>query len=142
MISQENELALTHETPPLTHRNNRTGYVLLVEDDRALRRYLEVVLDRAGYEVIVAGDGLEAIKAAVNTKIDVVITDAVMPNLDGNELCRFFRSSPKLSHIPIVLLSALERKDDPGHARIDAFLAKPVSPDDLLKCLEGLTGEK
>ena len=138
MISQEKELTLTPEAPPVRKIKKRRARVLLAEDDRALRRYLEVVLGRAGYEVISAGDGLEAIKSAVSVDIDLVVTDAVMPNLDGNELCRFFRSSPRLSHIPIVLLSALERREDLEADAIDAFLSKPVSPDDLLKCINAL----
>src|SRR5215210_7887413 len=70
--------------------------ILLAEDDRALRRFLEVVLERAGYEVIPASDGLEAMKVALSTRIDIVITDAMMPNLSGHELCRFLRNSQTL----------------------------------------------
>src|ERR1051325_2583678 len=57
--------------------------VLLVEDDPALRRYLEVVLQRAGYEVASAGDGLEAMKVLLAAHVDVIVTDALMPNLDA-----------------------------------------------------------
>ena len=64
--------------------------VLLVEDDPALRRYLEVVLERNGYAVVSAGDGLEAMKFLLTSRVDVIVTDAFMPNLDGYELCRFF----------------------------------------------------
>ena len=118
---------------------NKTARLLLVEDDKALRRYLEVTLERAGYEVVSAGDGLEAMKLALSTSVDLVITDAMMPNLSGHELCRFLRNSPKLSHIPIVLLSGLERKDagsDSGLA--DAFLPKPVAAEKLRECVAGL----
>ncbi|HJU92724.1 MAG TPA: response regulator [Pyrinomonadaceae bacterium] len=107
--------------------------VLLVEDDPALRRYLEIVLQRAGYEVFTAGDGLEAMKFLLSVGVDVVVTDALMPNLDGYELCRFVRSSEHLSHLPIILLSALDPKNSTDEAeQVDAFLAKPVSPEDLL----------
>jgi len=107
--------------------------VLLVEDDPALRRYLEIVLQRAGYEVVSAADGLEAIKFLLGDRVDVVITDALMPNLDGYELCRFVRSSEHLAHLPIILLSALDPKNSTDEAeQVDAFLAKPVSPEDLL----------
>ena len=110
--------------------------VLLVEDDPALRRYLEIVLQRAGYEVVTAGDGLEAIKFLLSDKVDVVITDALMPNLDGYELCRFVRSSEHLSHVPIILLSALDPKNTTDESeQVNAFLAKPVSPEDLLSCI-------
>lgn len=107
--------------------------VLLVEDDPALRRYLQVVLQRAGYEVVTAADGLEAMKFLLTADVDVVITDAVMPNLDGYELCRFMRSSKHLSQLPIILLSALDPRDAVNESeQADIFLAKPVSPEDLL----------
>ena len=113
--------------------------VLLVEDDKALRRYLEVTLSRAGYEVLSAGDGLEAMKTALSMPVDLVITDAMMPNLSGHELCRFLRNSPQLSHIPIVLLSGMETKDAGSDAGLaDAFLAKPVAAEKLLECVAGL----
>src|SRR5712691_11694283 len=82
--------------------------VLLFEDDRSVRRYLEVTLQRSGYEVITAGDGLEAMKLALSSPVDVVVTDAVMPNMGGQELARFFRSNAKLSKLPIVLLTGQE----------------------------------
>jgi len=107
--------------------------VLLVEDDPALRRYLEVVLERAGYAVVSAGDGLEAMKFLLSTHVDVIVTDALMPNLDGYELCRFVRNSQHLAHLPIILLSALDPKNTTDESeQVNAFLAKPVSPEDLL----------
>lgn len=107
--------------------------VLLVEDDPALRRYLEVVLQRAGYVVMTAGDGLEAMKVLLTLQVDVIVTDALMPNLDGYELCRFVRSSDHLAHLPIILLSALDPKNSTDESeQVNAFLAKPVSAEDLL----------
>ena len=110
--------------------------VLLAEDDNALRRFLEVVLERAGYKVESAADGLEAMKILLSKRVDIVITDAVMPNVNGNQLCRFIRSSEPLANVPIVLLSALDRKNAGTEAeQANAFLAKPVSPEDLLQTL-------
>ena len=117
--------------------------VLLVEDDPALRRYLEIVLQRAGYEVLTAGDGLEAMKFLLSDSVDVVVTDALMPNLDGYELCRFVRSSEHLAHLPIILLSALDPKNSTDEAeQVDAFLAKPVSPEDLLNRITEVSHKK
>lgn len=122
--------------PPETGRQIR---VLLAEDDRALRRFLEVVLERAGYKVIPATDGLEAMKVALSTPIDIVVTDAMMPNLSGHEFCRFLRNSQTLSHIPVILLSALERKETNQNVeQVDAFLSKPVSGERLVECIEKL----
>jgi CheY-like chemotaxis protein len=113
--------------------------VLLAEDDNALRRYLQITLERAGYEVIPAADGLEAMKLVLTTPVDIVITDAMMPNLSGHEFCRFLRNNPKLSDIPVLLLSGLERKTaSPEEAQADAFLSKPVRAQVLVDCVAGL----
>ena len=113
--------------------------VLLVEDDPALRRYLEIDLQRAGYGVVSAGDGLEAMKFLLSDSVDVVVTDALMPNLDGYELCRFVRNSQHLTHLPIILLSALDPRNTTDESeQVNAFLAKPVSPEDLLTCIAEL----
>lgn len=118
---------------PVAQLPGEAECVLLVEDDPALRRYLEVVLERAGYAVISAGDGLEAMKVLLSAGVDVIVTDALMPHLDGYELCRFVRNSEHLSHLPIILLSALDPKNSTDESeQVDAFLSKPVSPEDLL----------
>lgn len=119
----------------------RQPCVLLVEDDRSVRRYLEVTLQRSGYTVVTAADGLEAMKLALSSQIDVVVTDAVMPHLNGQELARFLRSNKKLSHLPIVLLTGQENKEAVSDEKlIDAFLYKPVRAEELKNCLTGLLG--
>jgi CheY-like chemotaxis protein len=123
--------------PPVSARK-RT--VLLVEDDAAVRRYLEVILRRANYEVVSASNGLEAIKAALSSKIDAVVTDALMPYLSGHELCRYLRARPELNGLPILLLSGLEPNnaapETSEHA--DAHLTKPVRPEVFTDCLARL----
>ena len=114
--------------------------VLLVEDDRSVRRYLEVTLQRSGYRVITAGDGLEAMKLALSNEIDVVVTDAIMPHLSGQELARFLRSNAKVSGLPIILLTGQENKEAAAASEnlIDAFLYKPVKATELTSCLAGV----
>jgi DNA-binding response OmpR family regulator len=130
------------ETNKAENRNQHC--VLLVEDDRAARRYLEIALHRSGYEVITANDGLEAMKLALSSRIDVVITDAVMPNLSGQELARFMRNNPKLDQIPIVLLTGQpNKKGSPvTDESIDALLTKPVKAGELASCLRALLRKK
>lgn len=127
-------------SPTATNNDFLKPCVLLVEDDRSVRRYLEVTLQRSGYEVITASDGLEGMKLALSSKIDAVITDAIMPHLSGPQLARFLRDNPKLAHIPIVLLTGQENR--PAAAApdesIDAFLYKPVKADELTSCLAKL----
>ncbi len=137
----ENEIAPPESLRVATRgdlHDNRAR-VLLVEDDNALRRYVEVTLQRAGYEVLSAADGLEAMKLALTSAVDLVITDAMMPNLSGHELCRFLRNSPQLSRIPIIFLSGMERKESSEEEEYaDAVFSKPVSAEDLTECVAEL----
>jgi len=97
------------------------------------------VLLRAGYEVTTAADGLEAMKAVMSSGFDAVITDAVMPHLGGHELCRFIRRHPKLSSVPVIILSALESTNTATEEEeANARLLKPVRPDELSACIAKL----
>ena len=117
--------------------------VLLVEDDRSARRYLEVMLQRSGYKVLTAADGLEGLKLALSSEVDIVVTDAVMPNLGGAELARFIRKNEKVSQLPIILLTGQENKSTGLNENlIDAFLNKPVKAEELKNCIEGLLSQK
>ena len=140
---QDNISSPDPDAKSASDQSDKQTSVLLAEDDRALRRFLQVVLERAGYKVVPAADGLEAMKLVLSTPVNVVVTDAMMPNLSGHEFCRFLRNSPALADLPIILLSALERKDANHNAeQADAFLAKPVSGEKLVECIERLLARK
>jgi two-component system chemotaxis sensor kinase CheA len=110
--------------------------ILLADDDAALRRLLEVVLKRAGYDVITAEDGLDAIQKASTNAFDIVIADAMMPNLSGYELCRIFRSHPEWQKIPLILLSGLESVEN---VDADAHVVKTAHlQEELLNTISGL----
>jgi DNA-binding response OmpR family regulator len=126
----------SRQAAPETHAPRQT--ILLVEDDRSLRRYLEVVLQKAGYTVVTAGDGLEAMKVALTTPLNAVVTDAIMPHLGGHELCRFLRRQSRLSHLPVILLSGLESAAPPAEDAANIYMTKPVDPHELINCLERL----
>lgn len=122
------------------HAQAGAGAVLVVEDDATLRRYLEITLRRAGFAVLAAEDGLEALKLAHSAKISAVVTDAVMPRLNGHELCRYLRASEDYARTPLIMLSGIARDDaksaDCPHA--DAQLTKPVRAEELIGCLKRL----
>lgn len=137
---REEELEISS---PVSQLPEQDQCVLLVEDDPALRRYLEVVLQRAGYTVLSAGDGLEGMKVLLSNGVDVIVTDALMPNLDGYELCRFVRNSEHLAHLPVILLSALDPKNSTDESeQVDAFLSKPVSPEVLIQRITEVSHKK
>ena len=99
--------------------------VLLAEDDSSIRRFIEVILQRAEYEVLPAEDGLEAMKLALSNEIDAVVADAMMPNLGGYDLCRMLRQNPKFKNIPFVILSGMEQEQFANdEVQADAYLMK------------------
>ncbi len=110
--------------PPKKLSNRKK--ILLVEDDDSMRRFLEIVLQRAAYDVVLAEDGLAAMEVAFDNDIDAVVSDAVMPNLTGHDLCRILRRHPQMKNIPFVILSGLEQEDSEisEDYRADAYLLK------------------
>jgi CheY-like chemotaxis protein len=133
MISTDDSKLLPSRPVQSSIAGRKSKCALLVEDDRSLRRLLEIILERAKYDYVSAGDGREAIEALQSNRIDLVITDAFMPNMNGYELCRFMKDDGALAHIPIVLLSALDPQNEED--QVDEFLIKPVAPEEFLACV-------
>lgn len=100
--------------------------ILLAEDDDSMRRFIEIILTQAGFSVLTAQDGLEAMQLAFETEIDAVVADAIMPNLTGFDLCRMVNNDSAKERIPCIILSGLERaeSENSNEAIADAFLMK------------------
>lgn len=105
--------------------------ILLVEDDASMRKLLEATFRRAGYDVLSAGDGLEAMKLFSEEKIDCLVTDAVMPGLSGFDLCRIVRV--KNSSIGCVILSGLDKSN--SEEAKDFFDAYVVKDENLMNSI-------
>lgn len=120
--------------------------VLIVDDNDQSLYLLRTVLEHAGHEVWPAGDGAEALALAGRRVPDAIITDILMPRLDGFALCRAVRQSEKLGEIPVLLYSATytdQRDREFGLAvGADRYLEKPMEPADLLGELEGAVNER
>jgi OmpR family response regulator RpaB len=86
--------------------------ILLVEDDRFLRKAAEVRLRRAGYIVITAADGEEALATARTTKPDLVLLDVIMPRMQGFDVLRALREQPDLQTVPIIVFTNLSQDAD------------------------------
>ena len=111
--------------------------VLVAEDNNSVRRFIEIILQRAGYEVLTTPDGLEAMKAATENTFDAVVADALMPNLTGFDLFRILRQNPVYRNIPMILLSGFEQKGELQLA--DAYLLKENNmKENLIKSLSTL----
>jgi DNA-binding response OmpR family regulator len=108
--------------------------VLIAEDDRDSRELLSWLLDKLGYQVIATENGKKAWEAYRREKFRLVISDLLMPECDGLELCRRIRSSNSSKYTYIILLTALIGKRDyleGMEAGADDFITKPFDPDEL-----------
>ena len=108
--------------------------VLLVDDDAELRSYLAAELS-ADFRIIEASDGAEALSLALSSKPDIIVSDVVMPQMGGIELCAKVKQNININHIPVILLSCKSEENDTMEGLktgADAYLPKPVSTD-LLK---------
>lgn len=111
--------------------------ILLAEDDTAVRRFIEVILERANYDVLTAEDGLAAMKIAMETEVQAVVADAMMPNLTGYDLCRILRQNPNYQNIPFIILSGFENDSEQNQA--DVYLTKGENlKEELLETLSKL----
>lgn len=110
-----------------------TPRVLIADDDAVVRDVVRRYLERDGLEVLVAGDGSEALRVLGTERIDLAVLDVMMPGPSGLSLCRTLRQSGDYS-IPVILLTALGEEDDriAGlEAGADDYLTKPFSPREL-----------
>lgn len=104
-------------------------HLLVVDDNDQMREYLKEALGKF-YTVYAANNGEEALEIAANTELDMVLSDVVMPNLDGFQLCEKLKSNIKTSHIPVLLISAQGQSymKIKGYAsKADAFIEKPFN---------------
>ena len=112
--------------------------VLLVEDTRAIRELLSLVLEDEGHEVVVARDGQEALDLLETVTPDVILTDLMMPRVDGWQLIAALRFDPVASPIPIVVISSELGLDTAEDLGVHAVLPKPFRPLELVRVLEAV----
>lgn len=112
-----------------------TGKVLVVEDSHTQALQLQMLLEKNGLEVSMAHDGVDGLSCLKRERYDLVISDILMPQMDGYELCRRIKEDPNLRQIPVLLLTQLTEPEDivKGlEAGADNFVIKPYDPDLLI----------
>ena len=113
--------------------------ILIAEDQPASALLLRRFLERLGHEVIVAGDGVAAWRAIESTRFPIIISDWVMPGLDGLDICRLVRARPHWPYSYLILLTSKEGREERLEglrAGADDFLVKPPHADELAVRLE------
>jgi CheY-like chemotaxis protein len=112
---------------------------LIVDDEYGLAEMLRDMLGEYGYDVTLAINGRLALDILGERKVDLVITDMMMPVMDGAELAMAIRGSETHHRTPIVMMTSLPSAV-PQHDLFDAVLRKPFTPDLLLKTMHGVLG--
>jgi two-component system, OmpR family, alkaline phosphatase synthesis response regulator PhoP len=113
--------------------------ILVVDDDRHIVRLVQVNLERAGYTVLTAFDGIEALEKVKQENPDMVVLDVMMPRMDGFEVLRNLQADPHTSSIPVIMLTAKAQDADifRGWASgVSSYLTKPFNPRELLVFVE------
>ncbi|HEU4728825.1 MAG TPA: response regulator [Kofleriaceae bacterium] len=116
-----------------------TQSVLIVDDEFGLADLTADLLREAGYEVALAINGKLGLASLANRRADIVITDLMMPVMDGPEMIRRMRADPELAAIPTILMTALPEAIPEGEAALhDAVLVKPFAIEELLQAIHRL----
>ena len=119
--------------------------LLIVDDDPNGLYMLEVMLKGSGYEVASAANGAEALEKLNAEEFDVIISDILMPVMDGFQLCRKVKGNKDLNHILFIFYTATytEEKDQVLALKMgaDKFIRKPVEPDEFIKIVQGVIGD-
>ena len=119
--------------------------VLVADDDDDIRDLVAFRLDRAGYEVLRAGDGQEALDLARKHKPDLAVLDVMMPKLTGYDVTRELRADAATSRIPVILLTARVQEADVARgfeAGADDYVKKPFSPQELKARVQAVLGRR
>jgi DNA-binding response OmpR family regulator len=132
-LEDTSELAESSETveiPAVVVTEKFSAKILIVEDQDDLRAYLKQICE-VNYEVDTAVDGLDGWEKALEWQPDLIISDIMMPNSDGLELCQKIKQNPKTSHIPVFLLTAraaVTHEVEGLEMGADEYMAKPFNP--------------
>ena len=120
------------------------GKILIVEDDRPSARLVGYALEKEGYQIILASNGIEGLKKAMEEAPDLVVLDVMLPGLDGFEVCHRLKTRPGTTRLPILMLSAKAQESDllaGEKVGADKYLVKPVDPSYIVETVGSLLRE-
>lgn len=122
------------------HPGSRT--ILIAERDQQVRKLQQYFLDQAGFDVAFADDGESALERARLDPPSLLVTEILIPKLDGLALCRRFREDPLTREIPVLVFSILAAEVRAREAGADAFLRKPLVDSTFVAAVQKLTAAR
>ena len=119
--------------------------ILAVDDERHIVRLVQINLERAGYQVVTAYHGLQALEVVEAEKPDMIVLDVMMPYMDGFEVLQQLRKKPDTRDLPVILLTAKAQDTDVFRGwqmHCDCYLTKPFNPSELIAYVRRILGSR
>ncbi|MBU0602077.1 MAG: response regulator [Gammaproteobacteria bacterium] len=111
---------------------------MVIDDSNTIRRSAEIFLIQAGYQVVLAEDGFDALSKISDHHPQIIFCDIMMPRLDGYQTCALIKKNPRFAATPVVMLSSRDGLFDRARGRMvgsDEYLTKPFTKDSLLQAV-------
>jgi DNA-binding response OmpR family regulator len=121
------------------------GRILVIEDDVHVAEMIARIVERHGYDAVTASDGVEAISKVLSSPTRMIILDIMMPFFSGYWYCDVFKKNPATREIPVVIISALDKKSDIEKGLklgADAYVTKPFTEEGLVATIESVLAKK
>jgi twitching motility two-component system response regulator PilG len=125
-----------------TLQDNANLKIMVIDDSSTIRRSAEIFLGQAGYQVVLADDGFDALAKMNDHKPALIFCDILMPRLDGYQTCALIKKSVKFHSTPVIMLSSKDGLFDRARGAMvgsDAYLTKPFTKDSLLRTVREYT---
>jgi twitching motility two-component system response regulator PilG len=119
--------------------DHSTTKVMVIDDSNTIRRSAEIFLLQAGYQVVLAEDGFDALAKIADHQPDVIFVDIMMPRLDGYLTCALIKKHAKFKSTPVIMLSSKDGLFDRARGRMvgsDQYLTKPFTKDTLISAVD------
>ena len=113
--------------------------VLVIDDSNTIRRSAEIFLRQAGFDVVLAEDGFDALAKITDHQPRVIFVDIMMPRLDGYQTCALIKQNPQLKSTPVIMLSSKDGVFDRARGRLagsDRYLTKPFTKEGLVQAVQ------
>ncbi|MDE2427957.1 MAG: response regulator [Burkholderiales bacterium] len=121
---------------------NENLKIMVIDDSSTIRRSAEIFLGQAGYKIVLAEDGFDALSKINDSHPDLIFCDILMPRLDGYQTCALIKKSAKFRDTPVIMLSSKDGLFDRARGAMvgsDEYLTKPFTKDSLLKTVRNYT---
>ena len=125
-----------------TVTGNENVRIMVIDDSSTIRRSAEIFLGQAGYQIVLAEDGFDALAKIHDSHPDLIFCDILMPRLDGYQTCALIKKSARFRETPVIMLSSKDGLFDRARGAMvgsDEYLTKPFTKDSLLKTVRHYT---